>query len=118
MEEWSKKRRASWRNWRVKEGRDKRRRGESEGESGGGGGRRRGSAMHGGGKEAVSLGGSQAALSVSVAAQSGLPSPWPREPAHLPCTTSPAPPPAPTTQHSSPPPVLTHSHFHFSLLLL
>lgn len=31
----------------------------------------------GGGKEAESLGGSQAALSVSVAAQSGLLSPWP-----------------------------------------
>lgn len=34
--------------------------------------------MRGRGKEAESLGASQAALSVSVAAQSGLSSPWPQ----------------------------------------
>lgn len=39
MEERSEKKRASGRNWRVKEGRDKRRREGSEEESGGGGGR-------------------------------------------------------------------------------
>lgn len=37
---------------------------------------------------AESLGGSQAALSVSVAAQSGLLSPWPRKPSLLPSTAS------------------------------
>ncbi|KAI3368509.1 hypothetical protein L3Q82_025514 [Scortum barcoo] len=46
MEERSEKKRTSGRNWRVKEGRDKRRREESEGESGGGGERRHRSEMH------------------------------------------------------------------------
>lgn len=60
----------------MKEGRDKRRREESDGESGGRGERGdTGARCTEGGKEAESLGGSQAALSVSVAAQSGLPFP-------------------------------------------
>lgn len=72
----------------MKEGRDKRRREESDGESGGGGERGDTGVRCTGGKEAESLGGSQAALSVSVAAQSGLPSLWPRKPSLLPRTTS------------------------------
>lgn len=55
MEEWSEKKRASGRNWRVKEGRDKRRREESEGESGGGGERGDTGARCAGGKRRPSL---------------------------------------------------------------
>lgn len=62
-----------------------------------------------GGKEAESLGGSQAALSISVAEQSGLPAP-------LAMKTFPSPPPSPaphpslTAASSSPPLPTSSSH--------
>lgn len=99
----------------MKERRYKRRREGSDGKSGGraergdtgarwtegGGGF--------GGKEAESLGGSQAALSISVAEQSGLPAP-------LAMKTFPSPPPSPaphpslTAASSSPPLPTSSSH--------
>lgn len=75
-----------------------------------------------GGKEAESLGGSQAALSISVAEQSGLPAP-------LAMKTFPSPPPSPaphpslTAASSSPPlPPLVPPHtlplsFRFATLI-